>query len=101
MKRHLAIFLGALALLSTPAFADTLSTVCDKHDCARVRCNDWGENCGRSGFLEQAHGNFYAPQSHQVCNEFGDCHFAMPTYPPLPQPKPATNPVKPPVITTQ
>jgi hypothetical protein len=93
MKKHLATLMGALALFAaTPALCDQLLTQCVKHDCARMRCDDWGENCSRVGSLESTHGNLAAPVAHQTCDEFGDCHFALPSFPPVPKQKPAAKP---------
>jgi hypothetical protein len=93
MKTHLAILFGAFALFAaTPGLCDTLVTQCTKHDCARLRCDDWGENCSRVGSLERTHGNFAAPMAHQVCDEFGDCHFVLPNFPPVPKQAPAAKP---------
>ncbi|MGD0142689.1 MAG: hypothetical protein ABSC92_06000 [Rhizomicrobium sp.] len=84
MKRSLVRLGAALTLLSaTAAFGDTLATQCHKADCVQMRCDDWRENCTPAGYLERTNGRYAAPQSQQVCNEFGDCHFALPGYPPL------------------
>ncbi len=83
MKRSLTTLGGALLLLSaTSAFGDTLNMQCTKTNCVRQRCDDWGENCKPAGYFQGANGQYIAPQSHEVCNEFGDCHFAMPSFPP-------------------
>jgi hypothetical protein len=97
MKKHLAILFGVFALVAAaPALSDQLLTQCTKHDCARMRCDDWGENCSRVGSLERTHGNLAAPMAHQVCNEFGDCHYALPGFPPVPKQPPAAKPAAPP-----
>jgi hypothetical protein len=99
MKRHLATILGAVALFSAwSALADTFVMVCDKAACVRERCDDWHEDCSPAGYFKHTKiGNFAAPMSHQVCNEFGDCHYALPSYPSVNQ---TPNPIVPPTIST-
>jgi len=86
-----AILLGAM-LMTTTAYSDVIATRCVKADCARLRCDEWGENCSRSGLLKRVHGSYAAPASHQVCNEFGDCHFVRPEFPLAPKSAAAKNP---------
>ena len=84
MKRSPALLAGALLLLSAPsAFGDTFVMQRIKSDCSRARCDNWGENCSRVGYFQRAHGAYSVPYSRQSCNEFGECHFAMPGYPPI------------------
>jgi hypothetical protein len=83
MKRSLTMLGGILLLQSaTSAFGDSLVMQCNKTDCVRQRCDESGENCKPAGYFQGANGQFIAPQSHEVCDEFGDCHFAMPSFPP-------------------
>jgi len=83
VKRSLTFFGAALLLLPvTAAFGDSLVMQCNKADCVRSRCDEWGENCQPAGQFERTKGQFAVPQSKQVCNEFGDCHFALPSLPP-------------------
>jgi hypothetical protein len=101
MKQRLAILSVGLVLASaTPALCDTLATHCVKQSCVRERCDEWGENCSPIGPLERTKSGFVAPQSHQVCNEFGDCHFAPPTFPPVAQPAKAVKSTTPPAPAT-
>ena len=99
MKQPIALFGMALLLLSvTAAFGDTLVMQCNKANCVRARCDEWGENCQPAGHFERTKGQFAVPQSKQVCNEFGDCHFALPSFPPTgaaKTPTPATVPSPP------
>ena len=83
MKRSLTLFGTALLLLSvTAALGDPLVMQCNKTNCVRSRCDEWGENCRPAGYFERTKGQYAVPQSKQVCNEFGDCHFALPSFPP-------------------
>jgi hypothetical protein len=83
VKRSLTLFGGALLLLSaTAALGDPLVMQCNKGNCVRSRCDEWGENCRPAGYFERAKGQYAVPQSKQVCNELGDCHFALPSFPP-------------------
>ena len=92
MKRSFALLVGAVLLLSaSSAFADTFVMQCNKSDCRRARCDGWGENCSPIGYFQRAHGAYSVPHSKQACNEFGECHFAMPSYPPIQN---AENPVE-------
>ncbi|MGD0866806.1 MAG: hypothetical protein ABSA49_14755 [Rhizomicrobium sp.] len=83
MIRTLALLGGTILLLAAnSAFADALVMQCDKTACMRLRCDDWRENCSLAGYFRHANGTFAVPHSRQVCDEFGDCHFALPSYPP-------------------
>jgi hypothetical protein len=83
VKRSLTLFGAAVLLLSvTAALGDSLVMQCNKSNCVRARCDGWGENCRPAGYFVRAKGQYSVPHSHQVCNEFGDCHFALPSYPP-------------------
>ena len=84
MKHSLTIFGTVTLLLSvTVALADPLVMQCNKAHCMRSRCDEWGENCRPAGYFERSNGQYAVPQSKQVCNEFGDCHFAPPSFPPV------------------
>jgi hypothetical protein len=90
VKQPLTLFSAALLLLSvTAAFGDPLTMQCNKASCVRSRCDEWGENCRPAGYFERTKGQYVAPHSKQVCDEFGDCHFALPSYPPNPATKAA------------
>lgn len=83
MRRSLTILSGALLLVSVASsFGDTFVMQCHKNDCVRARCDGWGENCSTAGYFRRSNGSYVVPHSQQVCNEFGDCHFAPPSYPP-------------------
>jgi hypothetical protein len=69
-----------LLLSATAAFGDTLVMQCNKANCVRARCDEWGENCQPAGYFQRGKGQFAVPQSKQVCNEFGDCQFALPSF---------------------
>lgn len=89
MKRSLTFFGVALLLLSaTTAFGNSLVMRCNKTNCMRARCDEWGENCRPAGQFVRTKGQFAVPQSKRVCNEFGDCHFALPSFPPTAATKP-------------
>jgi hypothetical protein len=88
VKRSLTFFGAALLLLSvTAAFGDSLVMQCNKGNCVRARCDEWGEHCQPAGVYARTKGQYAVPQSKQVCNEFGDCHFALPSLPPTPAAK--------------
>ena len=90
MKRSQAMLGGAVLLFSAAsALGDSLSMHCNKSACTRVRCDDWGENCSPVGYFRRVNGAYAVPQSKQVCDEFGDCHYALPSLPPAPRPKPS------------
>ena len=82
MKQPIALFGMMLLLSATAAFGDTLVMQCNKANCVRARCDEWGENCQPAGYFERTKGRYAVPQSKQVCNEFGDCQFALPSFPP-------------------
>jgi hypothetical protein len=69
-----------MLLAANSALADALVMQCDKTACMRLRCDDWRENCSPAGYFRRANGAFAVPHSRQVCDEFGDCHFAPPSY---------------------
>jgi hypothetical protein len=84
VKRSLILFGTTLLLLSvTAALGDPLVMQCNKANCVRSRCDEWGENCRPAGYFRLSKGQYAVPQSKQVCNEFGDCHFAPPSFPPI------------------
>ncbi len=84
MKRSSAMLGGALLLFSVAsALGDTLIMHCVKSACTRVRCDDWQENCSMVGYYRFANGAYSVPHSRQVCDEFGDCHFALPSLAPV------------------
>jgi len=88
VTRSLTLFGATLLLLSaTTAFGDPLVMQCNKANCVRARCDEWGENCQPAGQFVRTKGQYAVPQSKQVCNEFGDCHFAPPSFPPTPATK--------------
>lgn len=98
MKRSLTLFGAAVLLLSVAAaLGDPLVMQCNKGNCVRSRCDEWGENCRPAGYFERTKGQYAVPQSKQVCNEFGDCHFGLPSLPPTAAKKPTAPAVVAPV----
>jgi hypothetical protein len=98
VKRAITLSGIVLLLSVTAAFGDTLVMQCNKASCARARCDEWGENCTPAGQFQRGKGQYAVPQSKQVCDEFGDCHFALPSFPPTAAakpPAPAAAPVQP------
>jgi hypothetical protein len=84
------LFGTALLLLSvTAALGAPMVMQCNKANCVRSRCDEWGENCQPAGYFVRTKGQYAVPQSKQVCDEFGDCHFALPSFPPAAGVKPA------------
>jgi hypothetical protein len=77
-----------LLLSVAAALGDPLVMQCNKGNCVRSRCDEWGENCRPAGYFARTNGQYAVPQSKQVCNEFGDCHFALPSLPPTAAKKP-------------
>jgi hypothetical protein len=91
VKQYLTLLGGTLLLLSVgSAFGDTLVMHCIKTDCVRARCDDWRENCSPIGQFRRSNGAYSVPHSKQVCDEFGDCHFAGPRFPAIVSATPAT-----------
>jgi hypothetical protein len=66
--------LGFAGASATPASADTFETRCTSYgDCYRVRCDDFHDNCYRTGY----YGSDYSGSRRWVCDEEGDnCHWA-------------------------
>jgi hypothetical protein len=81
MKRFLHILAGAIVLLSAnSALADTMTMQCTKAICVRARCDDWRENCSAIATFRHINGRYSVAHAHRVCDEFGDCRFALPAF---------------------
>jgi hypothetical protein len=80
MKRSLLMLAGAIVLMAANSvLGDTLTMQCTRGICVRARCDDWRENCSAIGTFQRRAGAYSVPRAHRVCNEFGDCRFALPS----------------------
>ncbi len=65
---------GAMGAAVAPASADSIETRCSSYgDCYRVRCNDWHEDCVRTGYYRS---DYDRDRRRWVCDADGDdCHW--------------------------
>lgn len=62
---------------ATSASAEIIKTQCFGDDCYRVRCDDWGFDCVRTGYIDRDYDRGYrAYRSRYICDADGEyCHW--------------------------
>lgn len=62
--------LGVAGAATTSASAYTIKTRCTGDDCARLQCNDWGDDCFRIGYFERYDYDRVLPYGYERTYEY-------------------------------